>query len=143
LQVSSTGGRSLSVGSGGQIYYGNLVFDAAAEDITIVSGGYVQAISSYTIATSKDCHINMAGGQGRVTGITITHIGTPAYATSFVKAYRGGTLTFFGNTYIGSATGLRFSVYANGLIDTNGLSTTGLPGNSSPTTPYPSGGQYL
>lgn len=146
MELSSTAGRIFSVGGGGQIYYGNVVFgnpSATGEDITVLSGGYVQATSSYSTYTNKGCHINVAGGQARVTGITVTITGTPSFATSFVKAYRGGVLVIFSNTYTGSATGPRFSVYGNGLIDTNGLATTGLPGNSSPSTPYPSGGQYL
>jgi len=111
--------------------------------ITVTSGGRVQAAGDYTIVGNSQGHANAAGGYVRIPGVTVTLSGTPVFSGSFLSASRNGTLDFFNNTVSGSATGQRFSVTGNAVIFTNGLSTTALPGTSSPTSPYPSGGQYL
>jgi hypothetical protein len=75
-----------------------------------------------------------------IRGCTITLTGTPAF-TYYAAATRMGTQMVNNNTYTGSATGQRYIVNGNAVVDTNGGGANYLPGNSAGATS--TGGQYL
>jgi hypothetical protein len=74
---------------------------------------------------------------------TITLIGTPAFSGSFASVNDVSWILQYSPswTYSGSATGVRYVVSGNGVLNTLGGGTGYLPGNS--ITPPVSGGQYL
>lgn len=87
-----------------------------------------------------------AGGQINVSTTTQAVVllvnATPAFSqASFVVFY--GNITFIpaNVTISGSATGVRYTANANGIINTAGSGATYLPGNASGTTG--TGGQYI
>jgi hypothetical protein len=75
-----------------------------------------------------------------VTSKTITITGTPAFTGEFALARRVAAIQCNGNTFSGSATGVRYLADNNGVIFTNGGGATYLPGDSAGSTA--SGGQY-
>lgn len=98
---------------------------------------------AYTISGGASGHIYNTGSGSIATCAvsTITISGTPAFANAFCTTENNAYSNFFSPTFSGSATGKRYDVKANGVINTNGGGATFLPGNVSGTTA--TGGQYL
>lgn len=141
MKLASTA-NCLYASPAGKIEFGNIDFGAAtSRHINSAYNGYVGAVSNYAISGGATAHITASGGDVLTSGLTMTITGTPAFSTAFVQANRGGKVIILGNTYTGSATGVRYAVSGNGVVDTNGASTTALPGNASGTTA--TGGQYV
>lgn len=98
-------------------------------------GGSITIASNYSIVGGAIAHI-VIGPNSFVygTSLTVTITGTPAFSAFFADVNGGGAvLTYFLNTFSGSATGPRYSVKNGGVINTNGGGTTYLPGNSAGT----------
>jgi hypothetical protein len=72
---------------------------------------------------------------------TLALSGTPNFAGAFAFAsYLGGIQVFY-TSVTGSATGQRYSITSNAVINTNGGGASYFPGNSAGTTA--TGGQYI
>lgn len=154
LKISATGTSQQSclyAQIGGYIgVYDGVIFGTAnvqhmhAEN----TGSSVQIWDSYTIAGNATQHLAVSAGAliiyapGLSTTVTLT--GTPAFTFEFALAEYGGII-YVGNsvTFSGSATGRRFAVQGNGVINLDGQSTslTYFPGNSAGLEL--SGGLYL
>lgn len=143
MEIRSTvSGSCIMSGTGSQVNFGNIRFGASvSSQITTTASGRVQAVSNYSIVSGGQAHVNAtgAGGYIRITGVTVTLTGTPAF-TAFAMTSRVGLVDIFSNTFSGSATGSYYSAVGNGVIFTNGM-VGNLPGNAVGTTS--SGGQYL
>jgi hypothetical protein len=137
-------------------YYGNgLVFgnSPGCAHVSLFSGGEFSNSpnSSYTIAGGANFHWNVAGGGSVVLGpwsspsLPITLQNTPNFANNFCNVYSGGLAQVIGMTFPGTgATGARFSVRANGVINVNGAGISYFPGNAGGNAlPDPTGGQYV
>lgn len=72
-------------------------------------------------------------------GITITLTGAPNFSAYFAGS-ASGYIRFFNVTFSGTATGLKFYVHKNGVIDAMGAADNALPG-SMPGVRY-TGGKY-
>ncbi len=80
-------------------------------------------------------------GEIRVQGRTVTISNTPNFAGSgFASASSMGFIIATGNTFVGSATGVRYTAATNSVIQTNGAGPTHFPGNSAGSTA--TGAQY-
>ncbi len=73
-------------------------------------------------------------------GQTVTLAGTPAFSLAYAFASDTSLISVSSVTFSGSATGTRYNVSANGVIDTAGGGATYLPGNSAGVAA--TGGQY-
>jgi hypothetical protein len=69
----------------------------------------------------------------------VTLTGTPTFSTAFVLA-SAGSLFAPANTFVGGATGTRYTAQLNGVIFTGSKSLTYFPGSAAGSTP--TGGQY-
>jgi len=81
-------------------------------------------------------HHLFASGPGsiiRASGRTITLTGTPAFSAAFVHAEEMGMVRPTSLTFVGSATGKRYIAERVSLIQTNGQSSTYLPGDTAGT----------
>lgn len=141
--VSSAGAGVTAVGTGSTITVnGNFEFGACSTvQMLGQSGGVVNCYSdSYKISGAATNHLS-AINNGIVFNYsdTVTITGTPAF-TAFANAGGGGAIFSFGNTYSGSATGLRYSATLNGVINTSGGGASYFPGGTAGTTA--TGGQY-
>ncbi|MDE2102801.1 MAG: hypothetical protein KGL39_36490 [Patescibacteria group bacterium] len=104
-------------------------------------GGVVEITNAYTISGGGSSHL-LADSGGIIVdaGVAVTITGTPAFSSSFATVLSSGLITSFGNTWTGSATGVRYNATLNGVINTSGSGATYFPGNSAGTTA--TGGQY-
>lgn len=124
---------ALRAESGAQINFGNVRFASSGSHMVTTAGGRIQAVGNYAIVASATLHIQCTGTGGyvRITGVTVTLSGTPAFATAFASASRLGLIDIFGNTFSGAATGVRYTADSNGVIFTSAAGATALPGNAA------------
>jgi hypothetical protein len=107
------------------------VFGACSTShMTATNGGRIRA-SSYTISGGAAYHIQGAQLGGiTVSGATVTLSGTPAF-TDFAYNDTLSLIQFFSVTFSGSATGSRYSVNGNSVINTYGGGASFLPGSTA------------
>ena len=136
---AGSAGNCLVCQNQGVLSFSNLSFPAVTNShIYIDSFGIVSISGGYTVAGGASYHIFIAG-PAYLFGInqTVTLIGTPAFSQRFCLVSIGA-LTYYGNTYVGSATGQRYEIRYNGVAQTNGAT---LPGSIAGTVG--TGGQYV
>lgn len=116
---------------GGNLQFGNLNFGACSiAHIEPVNGGTISANTGYTISGGSTCHwLAQQGGFLKVQQLPITLIGTPAFSSAFASVSGLSNVVCSLNTFTGPATGNRFIVSSNSLINTFGAATTYLPGS--------------
>ena len=147
VKFTGAGSGNLSLnGGGGILTYGNVNFAGSPtwHMWSNFPGARIRPNANYTIsAAPTNNHIALFGGNWSSSGsITITISGTPAWGNAFVTV-QNASVCEFGTptvTFSGSATGSRYNVSANGVIQTYGQASTWLPGNAAGTTA--TGGQY-
>jgi hypothetical protein len=101
----------------------------------------IASSTSYTIAGGGGYHFQAAnGGSITANASTVTVSGTPAFSSAFASASNTSLLVCASTTFSGSATGKRYDVTTNGVIQTAGAGATFFPGNASGTTA--TGGEY-
>ena len=109
--------------------------------VTARQGGMVQLLANYTISGASGCHLDtVTSGIIQGSGRTVTVSGTPAFSIAFARSlnFSGMQVTTF--TFSGSATGPRYSINGNSVINCGGVSTY-FPGDSAGSAA--TGGQYL
>jgi hypothetical protein len=144
--ATATGNANHVIASGiptfitlGKIYFG--AANSAYMHVYAEGGARVFLSSDYSITGGAGGHWYAFGGasiEGNV--ITCTLSGTPAFALQFFGATNTGILRAAINTYSGAATGKRYDVKMNAVIDVNGAGASYLPGNAAGTSA--TGGQY-
>lgn len=136
--ASSTYGIIAAAGS--YIEFQNCAFGTGLSiQIRAEDAGVIRATGNYSIIGGGGyAHIDaVAGGLVRISTLTITITGTPAF-TTFLSCSRASVVYYNGHTFVGSATGARYTVSENGVIVAGG--ETYLPGNAAGTRS--SGGVY-
>lgn len=120
---------------------GNMEYGAAASyHIVVSTGGSCKMTSSYTISASATNHILVqTGGILFYTPGAVTLSGSPAWSAAFISVTSGGLVTTASATFTGAATGKRFDVTLNGVINTFGGGANYFPGNVAGTATT---GQY-
>lgn len=121
---------------------GGMDFGAcSASQVHCTTNSTINLLQNYTISGNATNHftINTFGTVNNYTK-TMTLTGTPAFSGYFARVEFFGFLYAFGNTYTGSATGVRYISRGNGIIQTGGGATY-LPGDSAGSTATQ--GQYL
>ena len=102
----------------------------------------ISPIGNYTISGGASYHyyvdVGIIAGNGNAVTVTIT--GTPAFSGSFALAINLGLIAP-SYTFSGSATGVRYLVTSNAVINTAGAGANYFPGNSAGSAS--TGGQYL
>lgn len=138
LKITNSVGYGIFV-TGGEIGLGTgIVFGAcAAGHMFAVDIGIISPESSYTISGNAVVHFKALNGGLIDVGalITITLTGTPAFSSAFALVDGSGSNLFFESnagvaTFSGPATGVRYVVSNNGVINTQGSGATYLPGDS-------------
>jgi hypothetical protein len=105
-------------------------------------GGVLKSYGNYGISGGAVAHIYATlGAVISNIGRMITLTGTPAFSNWFAGVFSGSLLQINGNTFSGTATGTRYSVTTNSVIDTNGGGASYLPGGTSGSVG--TGGQYV
>lgn len=142
LRINAASGLGLRVEQNSVVSFQNVVFGSCtAGHIQTLTGGVVNVTGPYAIAAASSFHIiARLGGAVDIPAVTVTITGTPAFSGSFALVQQAAAVRINGATFTGSATGVRYSVACNGVIDTNGGGASYLPGNSAGVTA--TGGQY-
>lgn len=111
LEVQSSVQHDLYAKWSGVIHHSNLRFGTCVNGQQTVSfGGTIIADGDYAIVGGGARHIYAHNGAIRTEGRAVTLSGTPAFSTAFAYATGAGHFNYFGTTYTGSATGVRFDV---------------------------------
>ncbi|MGD9839591.1 MAG: DUF2793 domain-containing protein [Afipia sp.] len=114
---------------------------AVTAHVWIEQNAYVEFTANYTISGGATRHLfATTGGIFVCSSKTVTITGTPAFSSAFVVGSRTGVFNLPGNTYSGPATGSRYIVSFNAIIDVANGGASYLPGNAAGSTA--SGGQY-
>lgn len=143
MKIANPAGDGLDASFQGNITLGTgLVFGAcSAAHMNAFRGGTILRNNNYTINGNGSYHM-LANAWSSIasSGIIVTLTGTPAFATAFAGCAQVSSITDFGLTYSGAATGARYAVSENGAISTNGGGANYFPGNAAGFTA--TGGQY-
>lgn len=125
------------------VYFSNVDFGAASVHISAQHRAEVGGIGNYTVSGNATFHaVAQTGGMISTDNRTITYSNSPVFTTNYfcinVSLMNLGSMTF---TNGGTVTGTRYSVIANGVINTGGGAAGYLPGNVAGAAI--TGGQYV
>ena len=139
---TTTSGEHFNIYGDGTLLFGEMNFGASGgTHVTVGVKTFCQFLSNITISGNAIAHVAAYdSGQIRQQSITVTLSGTPAFLFCFALAGRCGSLVMNGNTYSGSATGVRYVTQYNAVLLTFG-GTTYLPGDVAGRCE--TGGQYF
>lgn len=117
-------------------------FGACTSRQMVVTGKSTLNLIAVCTANGNATHWLLAVENSVVNSNGIVHVwsGTPAYSGQTVQCSTGSTVTIVNGTPSGAATGTRYLVSLNGVINTNGGGASFIPGNVGGSAP--SGGQY-
>lgn len=135
FKLTSSVADGIYAAFGSNVYFSNIDFGpvaAGAAQVTVSGNGVVTASSDYRISGGGARHVQCeAGGRCFLAGRTVTLSGTPAFS-AFMTAARGASIDARVMTFAGSATGTRYIVATNAVIDTGSSGNpTYFPGNSA------------
>lgn len=138
FKLTSSANNCMWATNGGVINFQNIDFGSASSGRHMRGDnfGILNATGNYTISGGAQDHILLQQyGQYIASGNTVTLSGTPAFSGQFLNII-GGQATMFSVTFSGAATGKRYTVTLNGVINSfgAGTSSTYFPGNSNGTT---------
>lgn len=141
LQTTTSGNGITSTGS--TIFLDGVEFGpCAGVHLFANAGSYVQIRQNYTISGGALDHVQCANSYVQyLGGLTVTLTGTPAFTSAFARALRAGVFAAPNATFVGSATGTRYTLTTNSVIDTAGGGASYLPGSASGSAT--TGGQYV
>lgn len=142
LKITTTTDGYCIYTDGAFVNFSNLVFGTSAtSDVAVYNFGLVVVTGNFTIAGNAVRHATVGiHGHYDITNLTITLTGTPAFSDAFIAASVLASVRALSDTFSGSATGVRYKVDTNGVIDTGGGGANYFPGDSAGTTS--TGGQY-
>lgn len=143
FKVSNAQGGALQASNNGDLNFGNLVFGACASNghIAAIHGGVVVAVSDYRIEGNCPRHWHASRvGTVMVANRTITLANTPAFSDTFANASINSNLNVTGNTFVGSATGVKYRAATLSVVNTGTGNVNALPGTS--TVSVSTGGVY-
>jgi hypothetical protein len=143
IKVSNAAGKGIIVtGGANQISHTNIVLGTCTgAHLAATENGYLLAVGNYAIAGNASVHMDFSRG-GRITiqSRTLTLTGTPAFGGGFAYGTAGGGLLAGGCTFTGAATGPRYNLASNAIVDTQGGGASYFPGSSAGTAV--TGSQY-
>lgn len=137
---------ALSSTNGGRVIFDLCRFAASADSHIYADNGTVYIDGNYTIAGGAAHHVQVRnGGQLRSneggSGPTVTLSGTPAFSVAFALVRSCAVFPAFPIVFSGAATGSRYLVGENAVINTTGGGPNFLPGNAVGSAV--NGGQYV
>lgn len=135
--------NSILVQNGAVVTTGALEFGAIGANachISVASGGIVTIGADYAISGGAARHLLARGGTIDASSRTVTLTGTPAF-TSFAFSSGCGSINLWNPTFAGAATGQRYVIDTNGVLNTYGKPADFLPGDAAGTAT--NGGVYV
>ena len=129
---TTTSGSCVYIEKGSALTVDGLNFGACASvHVILDSNSYLSFASNYTISGGAAYHVYSSDSSAIIYlgGITVTLIGTPAFSAYFAFATDAGAIRCIAVTFSGAATGQRFYVTNNGVINTSGAALNYFPGS--------------
>jgi hypothetical protein len=131
----SAAGSALYADTGGIIALGQgVIFGASGQSHMLSSrGGVITSLGNpYTIAGGAVFHLNAGSGATLdIVASRVTLTGTPNFSVAYAAAGPLGTLSAWGCTFVGSATGPRYLLDKLGCINVQGAGVNYFPGSSA------------
>jgi hypothetical protein len=143
MELRNAAGNVLTAFNKAAVTFGSAIRFGATNSLHVYAdtGSSIVFGANYSIVGNAVYHLYLANGAiCQCAGLTVTLTGTPAF-TVFALATELADIQIFSNTYSGAATGTRYSVSMNSVINTAGGGATYLPGNVAGATA--TGGQYV
>lgn len=142
---TTTAGTGIAVNTNSFVRLSNLFFGTVPSNsshILVTDGGIVIVDTGYTISGGAGVHLQCTrnGSISKGSNFTVTLTGTPAFSTYAIATVLS-IIQFNGATFSGSATGTRYAVNSNSVIDTNGAGANYFPGSGAGSAA--NGGLYL
>ena len=139
---TSTSGHGVLVGhAGARVTCVSVHSQAIAGYCFYVVPGQLSIVGNYSISGSQQGHYVATDGGGiRFSLITVTLTGTPNFSLAFAYAASIAAIATAGVTFSGAATGQRYNVSLNSVIQTFGGGANYFPGSVAGTAS--TGGQY-
>lgn len=138
LQTTTSGNCIEITIKGAKVAYSNLNFGACAgAHMAANTGGAFECGASYTISGSATSHFaGSIDGLWNIFFATVTLTGTPAFSSGTILLLTGSLASMFSVTFSGAATGKRYDVQGNSVLQSFGAGTasTYFPGNANGTT---------
>ncbi|MEO0791308.1 MAG: DUF2793 domain-containing protein [Pseudomonadota bacterium] len=99
--------------------------------VEALGGSFVEVAADYEVVGSALAHVSLSNQSWlRMAQRTVTINGAPSF-TNFYRVAQGSSATLFSNTWSGSATGARYEITGNSIVDMFGQSEASLPGDSN------------
>ncbi|WP_439543299.1 DUF2793 domain-containing protein [Hyphomicrobium sp.] len=138
-----TSGECLWAFGTGEIRHSNIEFGACAGNhVRASQGGQVTALTNYAISGGALRHLfSETFSNVTTTSRTATLTGTPAFSSSFAAASFNALMRANAMTFVGSATGARYSVNTGALLYVNGGGANYFPGSVAGSATAP--GNYI
>jgi len=129
-------------GATSYIAFDHITFGACGNAHLLSYGGTISSgPNPFTIAGSAPSHLSAEiGGVSVIADAAVTITGNPNFSQAFVSVFNGNAYVH-GTAFAGTATGVRYNVQANGVLNTSGSGDTFLPGNAAGIVG--TGGQYV
>lgn len=144
FKLTSASSGDLLLANGANISVSGIMEYGASAGIQIrcAGGGSIMANSAYVISggATRHYYTPTAGCVLISASNVVTITGVPALSAYFADSDGTATETINGKTFLGSATGTRYNVTLNGVMNTAGGGANYLPGNAAGSTA--TGGQY-
>lgn len=143
MKITAAAGSAIRLEQGSQVSYRTIDFGSCSSaHVFTQTGAIAIADGNYSITSNALWHkIARTGSIIVTTDRTVTLTGTPNFTQSYAFADDLSLLRAVGMTFSGSATGNRYDVATNGVINTNGGGANYFPGNSAGSSA--TGGQYV
>jgi hypothetical protein len=134
----TTLGSGFYVNQGGVIYWSDIDFGSVPGfHMDVFQNGFARSIGNYSISGGAVGHMHaMQGGKIINNSNIVTITGAPFFSSFFIGIAGPGTAQCIGQTYIGSATGQRYLVHNNALLDLGNIGgpTSYFPGDAAGVT---------
>lgn len=133
-------GNAFLAQNGGLIAFSGVTFGACTNRHVLVNGGSAELLDRYNINGSASRHLSATGSQSAIYGPTIAANvivnGTPNFSDTFAFSSNGANIVFDRTltAFIGAATGNRYFVDYNAIIQTNGGGANYFPGSVAGST---------
>jgi len=140
LQTTTSGAGIWIISAG--IQYGSVDFGACASaHVVAQSNARLAVIAPYSVSGGSQWHafVQTSTIDGNFHTVTLT--GTPAFSVEFIRTVGSAYVNWPGTTFSGAATGTRYLVSLNAVVNTNGGGASYFPGSVAGSTA--TGGHYI
>ncbi|MEP5154749.1 DUF2793 domain-containing protein [Planktotalea sp.] len=130
LQNASTADATIHVSNKGLVRLAHVDFGVAGGHIIVVENGNLALDGPYSISGGAKYHLQLLeGGVADFQSQTVTLTSVVNFSSAFVSCARCSVAQMPALTFVGTATGRRYKVWLNGVINTSNEGETYFPGD--------------